>query len=282
MLRRFIPQSLAQGFRDAVYRIAGRMYFESHPGESSYCVPGQVRSRNLAQASELPVPPQSMWLGYGNTVKEYLQSGSRDVSTMLQILKQAAFQVQPGQKILEFGCCTGRMIRHLVNSCSDLQLWGADLHAGYIQWDRQNLSPDIHFALCTAIPHLPFPDQMFDLIFCGSVFTHIDEFDGSWLLELARIIRPGGFLYFTIHDEHTAMLLKTSLRDSSFATRMNADPVYEANCDDFSLICVGRKDQAQVFHHSEYLQALLPPMLQWESLTHEAYGLQSGVLLKKV
>ena len=144
---------------------------------------------------------------------------------MLKILQQADFEVKPGQKVLEFGCCTGRMTRHLAESRRGVEQWSVDLHAEYIQWSRQNLSPEIHFALNTAIPHRPFPDGMFDLIFCGSVFTQIDEFDGTWLVELTRIIRPGGFLYFTIHDDHTAVLLATSLKDSPFAVRMYSDPV---------------------------------------------------------
>ena len=33
------------------------------------------------------------------------------------------------------------------------------------------------------------------------MFTHIDELESPWLLELRRILRPGGLLYATIHDE---------------------------------------------------------------------------------
>jgi ubiquinone/menaquinone biosynthesis C-methylase UbiE len=282
MLRRFIPSFLTRAFRDSVYRLVGRPYYASHPGETSYCIRSSVRVRDQAPRSDLPVPPPELWLGYGSTSTEYIESGARDVSTMLDILKQGEFTIERGQKILEFGCCTGRMIRHLVDTDAGVELWGVDLHSEYVQWSRQNLSPEIHFVLSTALPHLPFQDEMFDLIFCGSVFTHIEEFDGSWLMELARIIRPGGCLYFTIHDDHSAALLATKLKDTPFAQRMHSDPVYVEHSEDFSLIAVGRKDLTQVFHHPDYLKALLPPMLKWVSLTHEAYGLQSAVVLQKV
>lgn len=281
MLRRFIPRFLAQAFRDSIDRIAGRTYYQSYPGATSYCIHSSIRVRSLNSSIGLPIPPPDLRLGVNNP-DEYLRSGANDIAAMLAILQASDFAIHRGQKILEFGCCTGRMIRHLAEPAHGLQLWGVDLHADYIQWCRQNLTPEIHFAVSTAIPHLPFPDEMFDLIFCGSVFTHIEDFDGTWLLELSRILRPGGFLYFTIHDEHSVQLLNTSLRDSPFAARMLSDPVYQANSGDFSLIAVGRKDLTQVFYHSEYFKAVLPPMLEWISLTHEAYGLQSAVLVKKL
>jgi len=282
MLRRFLPKFLTQAFRDAIYRIAGRTYYESHAGSASYCIPAAARVREPAAEAALPVPPREMWLGYGSTEEEYLASGARDTAIMLAILKKSGFTIEPGQKVLEFGCCTGRMIRHLVEACPNVELWGVDLHSEYVQWCRQNLSPEIHFLLSTAIPHLPFPDEMFDFIFCGSVFTHIEEFEGTWLAELARIIRPGGCLYFTIHDDHSVKLLETSHRNIALAERMRSDPVYDAHCSDFSLLAVGRKDLTQVFHHPEYLKSLLPPMLKWESLTQEAYGFQSAILVRKV
>jgi SAM-dependent methyltransferase len=50
-------------------------------------------------------------------------------------------------------------------------------------------------------PPLPIPDAQFDVVTAFSVFTHIDELESPWLLELRRILKPGGLLYATIHDE---------------------------------------------------------------------------------
>ena len=52
-------------------------------------------------------------------------------------------------------------------------------------------------------PPLPLPDAHFDVVTAFSVFTHIDELDSPWLLELRRILKPGGLLDATIHDETT-------------------------------------------------------------------------------
>jgi SAM-dependent methyltransferase len=52
-------------------------------------------------------------------------------------------------------------------------------------------------------PRLPLEDNYFDAVTAFSVFTHIDETESGWLLELRRILKPGGIAYLSIHDEET-------------------------------------------------------------------------------
>src|SRR6185369_1736506 len=42
-----------------------------------------------------------------------------------------------------------------------------------------------------------------DAICAFSVFTHIDVFEDLWLLELRRILRPGGVACVTFHSERS-------------------------------------------------------------------------------
>ncbi len=53
------------------------------------------------------------------------------------------------------------------------------------------------------VPSLPIPDASIDLVFCGSVFTHMDEFEESWLLEFRRVLKPGGIAFISLHTERT-------------------------------------------------------------------------------
>jgi SAM-dependent methyltransferase len=50
-------------------------------------------------------------------------------------------------------------------------------------------------------PPLPFESEKFDLVYAVSVFTHIDQFWASWMVELHRVLAPGGFLVATIMSE---------------------------------------------------------------------------------
>ena len=56
---------------------------------------------------------------------------------------------------------------------------------------------------CCALPHLPFEDGKFSFIYALSVFTHIEDLQDLWLMEMQRILKPGGCAVFTVHDEHS-------------------------------------------------------------------------------
>jgi ubiquinone/menaquinone biosynthesis C-methylase UbiE len=137
----------------------------------------------------------------------FLNSGETDTKRMKSILGSTGVFVQAGQSILELGCASGRMIRWLADFAEHGEVWGADISAEHIVWCQQHVSPPFNFVTVTTAPHLPFEARYFDLIFCGSVFTHIDDLADAWLLELRRILRPGGRLYITIHDKHSLDLL---------------------------------------------------------------------------
>jgi SAM-dependent methyltransferase len=78
---------------------------------------------------------------------------------------------------------------------------GEDIDPECIEWDTQNLSPAASFVLNAEAPPLPFPDAKFDLIYALSVFTHITAHWAAWLVELDRVLAPGGRLILTIMSE---------------------------------------------------------------------------------
>jgi ubiquinone/menaquinone biosynthesis C-methylase UbiE len=257
-----------------------RQYFQSHPRENAYCV-----KPNVLGCEGLPVPPEELWVGYGPDAQSYVSFGKSDVADMARILEGSGVALLNTNRVLEFGCAAGRMLRHVPEFAPKAELWGVDISAQHIQWCVDNLTPALpamHFATTTMIPHLPFEDRYFDLVFCGSVFTHIEDIQQSWLLELGRVLRPSGRLFITIHDEHTVRLLDTSARDRVLAKAMREQPVYTSNKDNFNMIVVGRGAASQVFYNSRYFKTILPPCLRWVSHTSEAYGYQSAVLLEKL
>jgi ubiquinone/menaquinone biosynthesis C-methylase UbiE len=65
-----------------------------------------------------------------------------------------------------------------------------------------------HYFQNSIVPSLPLPDASIDLIYCGSVFTHMDEFEESWLLEFRRVLKPGGIAFITVLTERTWADLK--------------------------------------------------------------------------
>jgi hypothetical protein len=63
---------------------------------------------------------------------------------------------------------------------------------------------------------------------------------------------------------------------------MQAQRIYRSNKNDFNMIVIGRGDSSMVFYNSRYFQFIIPPVFRWISLTPEAYGYQSAVILEKL
>jgi ubiquinone/menaquinone biosynthesis C-methylase UbiE len=256
-------------------------YFPYKYGEDSYYIPKLLNLGIDRCVHGLPVPPKELWQGYGKTSEEYLESGREHVQKMLEILEASNFSLDGGKRILELGCGGGRMIHHLKEFSDSGEIWGTDVCAEYIIWCKQYLSPPFNFATTTTIPHLPFADGYFDFVYAGSIFTHIDDLPDAWLLEIRRILSSSGMFYVTIHDEHTIELLDTVYKNGWFERYLNADPVYFTHKKKAGMIVVGRSTDSQVFYDLEFFKKTLCSIFKVVSVTPEAYGYQTGILLQK-
>lgn len=98
-----------------------------------------------------------------------------------------------GKRVLDFGCGSARVLRHFLPEAQRADFWGCDIDGPSIEWVRANLCPPLNCFQSAPDPPLALEDDSFDLIWATSVFTHIDAW-GPWLLEMHRILRPGGTL----------------------------------------------------------------------------------------
>jgi SAM-dependent methyltransferase len=120
--------------------------------------------------------------------REYIEVGRKSASTILALASVAG--VGEGSRVLDFGCGSGRTIRHLQQS--RWTLTGCDVDEEAVAWCRSSL-PFADFIVSGENPPLDFPDGSFDAIFAISVFTHFPpEAQAAWISELGRILRPGG------------------------------------------------------------------------------------------
>jgi SAM-dependent methyltransferase len=160
---------------------------------------------------------------------------------------------------------------------------------------QQYLSPPFKFATNTSEPHLPFEDRSFDFIYACSVFTHIADLADLWLLELRRILRPGGRLYITIHDDRSIEVCLdpehvrrhphlAQVRDRLLDLDRQG-PYLGTNYSMFTMYRApgpGGHREAQVYYKTDYLRQHLGSMFNLLSITPEAYSeFQSGYLLEK-
>jgi len=265
-------------------------YIPYHYGDSVFHIPSKNCEAQQTDSADqldtcdngLVVPPPSLRSGYSDDSKVYLSSGKNDVRKMLDVVEDLKFRIQYGSTILEVGASSGRMLRHFVKYGENCEVWGTDISAEHVLWAKDNLCPPLNFVTTTTIPHLPFEDNYFSFVFCGSVFTHIDDMADAWLLEIRRVLKASGRFYFTIHDESTMKLLDTKYSDSWLATTMNANPIYLSAKENLGMLSVGRDNMSQVFYGIDYIKKTLKSMnFNIVSVTEGAYGYQTGIVVEK-
>ena len=150
-----------------------------------------------------PLPTVEQREGYyGPNHFNYWASGLRDYCQLLEWLEPNGV---PRGTLLDIGCATGRLIRHAHahTQTSFGEVIGCDINRAHVDWIGRYLPLTIKAFQNTSVPVLPLPDASVDVVTAFSVFTHIECFDTTWLMELRRILRHGGVAWLTIHGERT-------------------------------------------------------------------------------
>jgi SAM-dependent methyltransferase len=109
----------------------------------------------------------------------------------------SALALNAQDRVLELGCGVGR-IGHLL--APQIAHWeGADISANMLGVARERLRghKNVGFTELMRTSLAPLADASFDKAYCVAVFIHMDKEDFYlYLEELARIVKPGGLIYF--------------------------------------------------------------------------------------
>jgi len=138
----------------------------------------------------LPIPPPDLAARIGGTYEQYRVIGAGHREILEELLPEDWSFV--GKTVLDFGCGTGRTLAAFAEKTGETEFWGCDIHEPSIEWAQQHLSPPFRFFACNETPPLDQPGVRFDLVYGMSVFTHITSQWSAWLVELHRVMRPGG------------------------------------------------------------------------------------------
>lgn len=137
-----------------------------------------------------------------------------------------AAQLGSVNRILDLPCGHGRVLRFLVRrfpqaeiTASDLDRKGVDFCARVFGAEAVYSQPDLdQFALAA----------QFDLIWCGSLVTHLNARGIRGLLDFfARHLQPDGLLIFTAHGERVIHLIQNQEFEYGIAAERVA-PIIEA------------------------------------------------------
>ena len=108
-----------------------------------------------------------------------------------------ALDLQATDRVLELGCGVGRIGRELAPRVAHWE--GVDISANMLGVARDRLVEfrNVGLTELTRTSLQPLPDASFDKAYCVAVFIHMDKEDFYlYLEEMARVLVPGGLLYF--------------------------------------------------------------------------------------
>lgn len=148
----------------------------------------------------LPLPPPRLRNRVAGTsdAEAFVNVGRGMKKRMTHVLQSAGYEFSSFQNILDFGCGSGRLIRHFRDEAQHAAIYGSDIDEEAIVWCQRHL-PFAHTIVNGHAPPLPFADASFDLIFSVSIFTHLnEEHQHQWLADLARVAKPGALLLLTV------------------------------------------------------------------------------------
>ena len=158
-------------------------------------------------ADALPLPPPRLfYLVNGQyNVERFLKNGELGAKCIRDVLAKNGLRLENFQAILDFGCGCGRVMRHW-STLRNSRLYGTDYNASLVDWCRGAL-PFAQFSVNELEGRLSYDDAQFDFIYSISVFTHLTVAQQrAWMKELFRVLRPGGYVYVTVHGLMAHML----------------------------------------------------------------------------
>jgi SAM-dependent methyltransferase len=163
----------------------------------------------------LPIPPTRLILLtiLSREVSWFLRSGRMGRDSILHVLQRNGLSIADFDAILDFGCGCGRIMRYW-KTLDGPQLRGTDYNPDLISWCRKKLNGYAEFDTNELEPPLIYEGERFDFVYTISVFTHLPEsLQRAWIDELGRIIKPGGFLFMTVHGDSRLFQLDAEERE---------------------------------------------------------------------
>lgn len=159
----------------------------------------------------------------GNPIREYLSDGWRTLSELMLLIEEAGYSLTEMQHVLEFASGYGRFTRHLVKAIPG-KVDCADVLPGTAEFLHEQFAVNAFYSSHDP-DKIAYPRQ-YDMVFVLSLFTHLPvNMWASWLRNLARGIKPGGLLVFSVHNEAAATQLGVNFgADGSYFVASSESP----------------------------------------------------------
>lgn len=207
--------------------------------------------RNPALKAILPgMPDEKIQLTYtGDKGDPVLKDAHSAYRLFKQLYEIYAGSLAECHNIMDFGCGWGRILRFFLKDVAPSTLWGVDPIEEMIHLCKQD-NKWSNFEVINTKPPIQFQDNTFDLIYSFSVFSHLsEEMHQNWLVELHRILKPGGILIATTRGRDFIELSATPMKYENIDRALSLFPNTQQSLSDFDS---GQYCFSQIVHEGEW------------------------------
>lgn len=199
---------------------------------------------------------------YGIMHHNYWLSGLRDIQ---QIDNWMDANSKTYTSVLDLGCSSGRLLRHF-HTYKNEEVYGCDINKLHVDWVLKYLPKEIVVFQNTSIPHINLPDNSLDLITAFSVFSHIESFDTTWIMEIKRVLKPNGVAWLTVNDDNIWHELSNDY--PIYQSLIKRDPYFKINnrfIDDKIILRYddNKSYTSHVFYKEKYIQSTWGRILKY-------------------
>jgi SAM-dependent methyltransferase len=133
-------------------------------------------------------------------VSQYFNVALQQHSAVQQILNLLFEKPKDQLEILDFACGYGRLLRFLCLCAPPARIWASDIQRDAVDFVAREFG--VNGLYSDFDPEQFEPGRKFDFIWVASLFSHLPaHLFHRWLARLFSLLKPGGVLCFSVHDE---------------------------------------------------------------------------------
>lgn len=139
---------------------------------------------------------------YSSSAKHYFECGASALAMIIKSMEKAGMNRQQVQSILDYGSGYGRVLRWLQAAFNNAEITACELDDKALLAVREMFGMPVVKADISLSRRL---GRTFDIIWCGSVFTHLSQQQSARLIAyLAEHLNADGILVFSAHGRYVA------------------------------------------------------------------------------